>query len=719
MVPEWRTTEKISAIDELIKMSEKKTTEKVGTSQPLWELTNQEKQQTALWRFALYTQKWHGAEPQDYVALHNWSVEKPEQFYAALWDFLSIEGEKGTHSFIGHSYSSSSTSTSFSTSSSTSSSISTSALPSATCLDIPSNKILEAQFYPDAKLNYAENLLQGVDDSVAIISYIEDGTRRVVTKKQLYDQVSKMVQALKRDGVVQDDRVAAIVTNDIEAIVGYLAVSAIGAIWACCSPDFGPIAASDRLCQVKPKVLLAYPSYKYGGKAYDVTSSIVAIAENSALKRIVLIADDFIADDFDASHSALKNLPCISWRKYIEPFEVETIAFNRMPYDAPLAILFSSGTTGKPKCIVHSAMGLLLQHNKELVLHCDIKPGEKFFYFTTCGWMMWNWQVSGLAVGATLVTYDGNPFYPSPDTLFELIEKENINVFGTSAKFISACQNTGLEPGNDHKLDSLRLILSTGSPLLPNSFDYVYQHWKPDAQLASISGGTDICGCFMGGNPLLPVYSGELQCALLGMDLDIFDTIGNSVNGVSGELICRNSHLSVPLGFWGDSGELFYDAYFKRFPGHWAHGDFVEKRPTGGFVVHGRSDTTLNPGGVRIGTAEIYRQVEQISEVLECIAVGQDWNGDQRVVLFVCLKAGCALNEELKEKIKKQIRKGASPRHVPEVIIAVHDIPRTRSGKISEKSVREAIHGRALENLSSLANPESLEEYKNIKVLQM
>jgi len=640
----------------------------------LWALSDTDKQQSALWQFAEQTRSLHQAAPGDYDALHAWSVDSPAVFYEALWDFLDIIGDKGDASYEA------------------------------------GEDIRSARFYPDARLNYAENLLREPDDRLAIIAHRDDGTRRTLTRRELYDQVSRLVQALQDAGVTTGDRIAAIVTNDMEAIVGYLASSAIGAIWSSCSPDFGPVGAADRLCQTDPKILLAVPDYSYGGKHINITATIRAVAESCNAQQIILLADNI--------DTSLSDLPCTTWQSFITPWQPQTIDFRRLPYTAPLAILFSSGTTGKPKCIVHSAMGLLLQHKKELILHCDLKPGEHFFYFTTCGWMMWNWQVSGLAVGATLVTFDGNPFYPEQQHLLRLVKDEQIDVFGTSAKYIAACENAGVTTEKD-RLESLRLVLSTGSPLLPSGFDYVYRAWKQDVHLASISGGTDICGCFLGGNPLLPVIRGELQCAFLGMAVEVFDEDGNPVTGTAGELVCTHPHLSLPLGLRGDNdGSAYHDAYFSRYPGIWAHGDFIEKRDSGGYIIHGRSDTTLNTGGVRIGTAEIYRLVESIKEVEECIAVGQDWQGDQRIILFVVLAPGTQLDAALESHIKQQIRQGATPRHVPHKVIAVQAIPRTRSGKVSEVAVRETIHGRVLKNREALANPECLTLYENLQSLQ-
>lgn len=645
-----------------------------GIGEIVWEADAARKESTALWRFAEATRHEHGADPFDYPALLDWSIREPNAFHEALWDFLSIVGYKGETAFVA------------------------------------GTSIRDAKFYPGARLNYAENLLTRRDDGVAIIAHRDDGTQREITWRGLYDRVSQVEQALRAEGVSEGDRVGAIVTHDIEAIVFYLATSAIGAIWSSCSPDFGPAGASDRLGQIDPKVLVAVPGYGYAGKSIDVSATVRAVAEATNVTRIVLLG---------AVPEGLTDLGCVALDDWIAPFAPRDIAFNRMEFSAPLVILYSSGTTGKPKCIVHSGAGLLIQHKKELMLHCDIKQDERFFYFTTCGWMMWNWQVSGLALGATLVTYDGNPFYPEPARLIDLIDQDEIAIFGTSAKYIDACAKAGLKPKETHRLSALRLILSTGSPLIAPSFDYIYADWKTDLHLASISGGTDICACFIGGNPLLAVRRGELQCALLGMDLDTLDDEGRPVSGVPGEFVCRNPHLSMPVSFWGDAdGSRYRDAYFSRFPGIWAHGDFVEKRPSGGFIIHGRSDTTLNPGGVRIGTAEIYRQVETISAVEEAIAVGQDIDGDQRVILFVKLRPGQVLDAALEKDIRTRIRSGASPRHVPARIIAVTAIPRTRSGKISEIAVRDVIHGRPIKNTTALANPEALELYRDLEALR-
>lgn len=641
----------------------------------LWTPPKERVEQSNLYRFIERTRQIHGVAPTDYDGFLDWSINNAEAFYDVLWDQLGIVGEKGRPAISAH------------------------------------NDIKKVRFYPNAKLNYAENALKEADSRPAIIAHRDDGTRRTITRRELFELVAQITGALRQAGVGEGDRVAAIVTNDIEAISTYLATAAIGAIWASCSPDFGPAGATDRLAQIDPKVLLAVPHYSYAGKHIDVSPSINAVLDAANIETLVLTEAPVDGTKFSRE-------PYI-FESWIAPHSKTELSFNRMPLDAPMAILFSSGTTGKPKCIVHKGGGLLIKHLTEIVMHSDIKPGDKFFYYTTCGWMMWNWLVSGLAAGATLVTYDGNPFYPKPKRLIDMIDDEQLNIFGTSAKYIDALSNFGVKPKESHDLSSLKSVLSTGSPLLPESFDYVYRDWKEDLALASISGGTDICGCFMGAVPLKPVIKSELQGAQLGMDLDTLDDDGRPVRGVPGEFVCKNAHPSMPVGFWGDEdGSRYHDAYFDRFHNMWAHGDFVEKRPSGGYVIHGRSDATLNPGGVRIGTAEIYRQVETIDQVEEAIAVGQDWQGDQRVILFVRMSEGAVLTEELQKLIKTRIREGATPRHAPAKIIAVDDIPRTRSGKISEIAVRDVIHGRAIKNTTALANAECLEAYKDLAELR-
>ncbi len=634
----------------------------------LWTPSPQRIGQGALARFCRDTAALHGAGPQDYAALHEWSVRQPEPFWSALWDFLGLIGNKGDTAFD------------------------------------PGTGLRDARFFPGARLNYTENLLREPDDRRAIIAHRDDGTTRCVTRRELADNVSRITAALRAHGIGPGDRIAGIVTNDLESIQFYLASAAIGAIWASCSPDFGPAGASDRLNQVAPRLLVATPSYRYGDKHIDIADTMNAVASAPSVEKIITFGP------VPAGQTFAK--PAISLDAWIAPFAPSEIEYHRAPFDTPMVILFSSGTTGKPKCIVHRAGGLLLQHLKEHALHCDIGEGDVLFYFTTCGWMMWNWQISALALGATLSTYDGNPFYPEPARLMDLIDVDGITVFGTSAKYIDALQKAGVRPAQSHDLSRLRAILSTGSPLLPASFDYVYRDVKSDVHLASISGGTDICACFVGGVPSLPVVRGELQGPMLGLDVDAVDAQTRPVTGEPGELVCRNAHPTMPLGFWQDeTGERYRDAYFSQHEGVWSHGDFIERRPSGGFIIHGRSDTTLNPGGVRIGTSEIYRQVETLDQVVEAVAVGLDRDGDQQVVLFVRLAPDAQLTDELVATIRQRIRKGATPRHVPAMIAAVSDIPRTRSGKISEIAVRDTIHGRPIKNTTALANASCLEEY--------
>ncbi len=639
----------------------------------LWRPSGERKAASALFSFAEKSSPMHGCKPDDYEGLHQWSVRQPEQFWSFLWDQMDVIGHKGARAFVA------------------------------------ADHMKDAGFFPDARLNYARNLLRDPSDKPAIIAIRDDGTRRCISRAELKRDVSFMVKALRSAGVGPNDRIAAIVTNDIESIKFYLASAAIGAIWASCSPDFGPAGASDRLSQVDPKLLVAVPGYRYGDKKIDITQTINALARQTAsIERIVIIGD--------VPDSGIYEKPAIGLEQWLAPHVTETdggeIEYFQGTFDQPMVILFSSGTTGRPKCIIHRAGGLLLQHLKEHALHCDIGENDRLFYFSTCGWMMWNWQISALALGATLITYEGNPFYPGPERLIDLIDEEDISVFGTSAKYIDALAKSGARPGHSHDLGSLKTILSTGSPLLPASFDYVYGDFKSDLHLASISGGTDICSCFVGGVPLLPVRRGQIQGPMLGLDVVPMDNSGRQVSGEPAELACRTPFPSMPLGFWGDEdGSRYRKAYFSQIEGSWCQGDFIERVSGGGFVIHGRSDTVLNPGGVRIGTAEIYRQVETIEQVLEAVAIGQDFEGDQRIVLFVRLCGDADLDDGLQGIIRDRIRSGASPRHVPAIIAAVPDIPRTRSGKVSEIAVRDVIHGRRVENTTALANAECLDFY--------
>jgi acetoacetyl-CoA synthetase len=570
-----------------------------------------------------------------------------------------------------------------------------------------------ARWFEGARLNFAENLLRCRDDRPAVIFWNESGARRQLSFAELFAEVSRVAGALRGAGVGARDRVAAWMPNIPETLIAMLATASIGAVWSSCSPDFGAKGVLDRFGQIQPKVLFTVDGYCYGGKRVELTERVCEVVrELPAAAKIVVLG-------YLETEPALPAANAAEYREFITAGRPPDITFEQLPFDHPLYILYSSGTTGLPKCIVHGAGGTLLQHLKELALHTDLKRGDRIFYYTTCGWMMWNWLVSSLATGAAVVLYDGSPVHPKRDILFDLAGQERLTVFGTSAKYLAMIEKEGLAPGDSHDLSSLRTILSTGSPLAPRSFDYVYEVIKPDVCLSSISGGTDIVSCFALGNPIAPVYRGEIQTRGLGMKVEIFNEAGKPVRGEKGDLVCTKPFPSMPVGFWNDpTGEKYRAAYFEDFPGVWRHGDWAELTAHDGLVIYGRSDATLNPGGIRIGTAEICRQVEQFEEVVESLVVGQEWRGDVRIVLFVRLRDGVVLSGELKDRIRKCIRANASPHHVPRKIIRVADIPRTISGKITELAVREVIHGRPVKNRDALANPESLELFKDLPELR-
>jgi acetoacetyl-CoA synthetase len=570
-----------------------------------------------------------------------------------------------------------------------------------------------ARWFPGARLNFAENLLKRRDDDDALIFRGEDRVRRRMSYAELHAEVSRLAQAMREAGITAGDRIAGMMPNMPETVIAMLAATSIGAVWSSCSPDFGADGVIDRFGQIEPRMLFAADGYFYNGKLVDGLGKLREIVPRlPSLERTVVVAYARARPPLDGVADA------IDWRDLVADYEPGEIAFERLPFNHPVYILYSSGTTGVPKCIVHGAGGTLLQHMKEHILHCDIKPGDRVFYFTTCGWMMWNWLASALAAQATLLLYDGSPFYPSGNVLFDYADDERMTLFGTSAKYIDALGKAGLKPRETHRLQALKTMTSTGSPLAPESFDYVYRDIKADLHLASISGGTDLIACFVLGNPIAPVWRGEIQTPALGMAVEVFDPHGRPLHGEKGELICTKPFPSMPVGFWNDpSGVKYRAAYFERFPGVWHHGDFVAWSEHGGIVIYGRSDATLNPGGVRIGTAEIYRQVEQLDEVIESIVVGQDWDHDVRVVLFVVLRESSYLDDGLIDKIKGHIRSHCSPRHVPAKVIQVGDIPRTKSGKITELAVRDVIHGRKVNNKEALANPEALDLYKNLPEL--
>jgi len=648
--------------------------------QPLWTPSAERIAASRMDAFRRFINDRHALHLADYPALHAWSVEQREAFWQAIVDFFQIH------------------------------------------FHAPAERVLregpampDAQWFPGATLNFAEHLLRRRDGHPALVAVGEDGSREQLSHAQLAAHVAGLQRALHNAGVGIGDRVVAFMPNTWQTVVGVLATASLGATWSSCSPDFGTQGVIDRFGQIEPKVLIAAAGYRYAGKRIDLTDKLNEILPQlPSLERLVIVPYSRVeARPTDYKSAALTTL----WQDFYQPGGAPQ--FTPVPFDQPLYILYSSGTTGVPKCIVHGVGGTLLQHVKELGLHTDLGPDDTLFYYTTCGWMMWNWLISGLALGATLVLYDGSPFHPEPARLIDLIDAEDISIFGTSAKFIAALEKAGVRPRESHKLSSLKVILSTGSPLAHESFEYVYRDVKRDLCLSSISGGTDIVSCFALGNPTLPVWRGELQCKGLGMDVQVWNDNGQALTGEKGELVCARHFPSMPVGFWNDAdGEKFRAAYFATFPGVWAHGDYAEETAHGGLVIHGRSDAVLNPGGVRIGTAEIYRQVEKVPQVLESIVIGQDWQGDVRVVLFVRLRDGVTLDDTLREEIRRMIRANTTPRHVPAKIIQVADIPRTLSGKIVELAVRNVVHGHPVKNTDALANPQALELYRSLAELR-
>ena len=613
-----------------------------------------------------------------YPDLHRFSLEHPRQFWRAVWDFCGVVGT-----------------------------------PGYTVVE-DFDRFPGARWFPDAKLNFAENLLRHRDEQAALLFRSETGLAGQYSYAELYAAVAKTAEALRGAGVQAGDRVAGFMPNLPETVIAMLAATSIGATWSSCSPDFGIDGVVERFGQIRPKVLFCAAAYSYNGKTHDCIEKVKGIVDEiDSIEHTVVVP-------YLAPGARIERIPGASWFEDFSDKEATEVNFEKLPFDHPLYILYSSGTTGAPKCITHGAGGTLLQHLKELVLHVNLRRSDRLCYFTTCGWMMWNWMVSGLAAGVTLVLYDGSPFHPGPDAMFDLVDEAQVTVFGTGAKAIAAWEKAGLVPRQSHQLNSLVTLLSTGSPLAPSSFEYVYRDIKQNLLLSSIAGGTDIVSCFLGGCPTLPVHAGELQCAGLGMDVRVLREDGSeAASGETGELCCASPFPAVPVCFWGDEdNQKFHAAYFGKFPGTWAHGDHVMKTENGGYVIEGRSDATLNPGGVRIGTAEIYRQVEVLDEVLESICVGQDWEDDVRVVLFIRLREGLKLDEDLENRIRRSVRDNATPRHVPAKIIQVADIPRTISGKITELAVRDVIHGREVANVDALANPAALELYRDLPQLK-
>lgn len=621
-----------------------------------------------------------------YAEAYGWSVLHPEQFWPVMWKFASLIAEGAEEAEFAEPWT-----------------------EIVRGLDrmAPPDPELGPRWFIGARLNFAENLLRCRDDRDAIVAWNESGAQRVLSYAELYREVACIAAALRAHGVGQGDRVAGFMPNIPEAVIAMLAAASIGAVWSSCSPDFGVQGVLDRFGQIEPRVLFCADSYVYSGKKLDCIERVAeVVAKIPGIEKVVVVAYGDRQPDISAVPTA------IMWSDFASTDPGE-IRFERLPFDHPLYILYSSGTTGLPKCMVHGAGGTLLQHCKELLLHTDLKRDDRVFYFTTLGWMMWNWLVSSLAVGSAIILYDGAPFPPQTDFLWEMASRENLTVFGTSARYLAMCEKNQLAPRNSHDLSSLRTILSTGSPLALHSFDYVYEKVKQDVHLASISGGTDIVSCFAGGNPIAPVYRGELQCRALGMAVNVFNEEGEPVTGEAGELVCTRPFVSMPVAFWNDpDGSKYRAAYFEKYPNVWRHGDWCEITEHDGMIIYGRSDATLNPGGVRIGTAEIYRQVEQLPEVIESVAIGREIgegaSGDVEILLFVRLSEGAQLDDSLRDRIRKQIRDNTSPLHVPKMIIQVSDIPRTVSGKISELAVRDVVHGRPVNNTEALANPEAL-----------
>ncbi len=645
----------------------------------LWTPSEERVKRTNMYRFMTVINEKYGKQFVTYPELYQWSVENIADFWATMWDFAGIRASEPYRQVID---------------------------------DV--GKMPGAAWFSGAKLNFAENLLRYRDDRIALIFKGEDAEPRRMTYSQLYDEVARVAKSLKSLGVTSGDRVVGFMPNMPESIIAMLAATSMGAAWSSCSPDFGIKGVLDRFGQIRPKVLFTANGYAFKGKKLDSlerianilkeipsVEKVVVVPYTDAAPNISSVPNAVLYNDFKSSESGLK------------------IEFEQLPFNHPLYIMYSSGTTGLPKCMVQSAGGILIHHLKELMLHTDLKREDTIFYFTTCGWMMWNWLTSSLAVGATLVLFDGNPFHPQAGALWKMAQDEKITVFGTSAGYLAALQGAGVKPGKEYDLTPLRTILSTGSPLSIEGFEFVYEEIKKDLQLASISGGTDLNGCFALGNPMGPVYAGELQCRGLAMKVEAFDDKGKAIVGQQGELVCSAPFPSMPIYFWDDSdGRKYHSAYFDVYPNIWRHGDYIEVNERGGVTIYGRSDATLNPGGVRIGTAEIYRQVEQIEEIEDSLVIGQNWKNDVRVILFIRLSPGYGLTEELKKKIRDTIRANASPRHVPAKILEVPDVPYTLNMKKVELAVKKVIEGKPVLNKDALRNPESLDFYANLKELQ-
>ena len=646
----------------------------------LWNPSDERVARANLTAFRTWVEQHGGPSLPGYAELHDWSIHHAPDFWRVLWGFGCVRAERQGDEVVRH-----------------------------------FDRMPGAQWFPEARLNFAENLLRHQGDREALVAWNENGRQRVLTYSELHEETARLAAALRRAGVRKDDRVAGFMPNLAETVVAMLATTSIGAVWSSCSPDFGLQGVLDRFGQIQPKVIVTAAGYQYNGRTFDSLEKVSKVVEHiPSIEKIIVVPYVVPEPDLAAVPGA------VLYDDFLAQGPAPPLAFASLPFDHPVYIMYSSGTTGKPKCIVHGAGGTLLQHLKELLLHNDLRPEDRIFYFTTCGWMMWNWMISSLAVGATVVLFDGSAFHPSPARLWDTADQEKITVFGTSAKYLAAAEQAGVQPIKSHSLPALRAVLSTGSPLVEEGFDYVYENIKSDLQLASISGGTDLISCFALGNPVGAVYRGQIQTRGLGMKVEVFDDEGRSLPaGEKGELVCTQPFPSMPVGFWNDPDDAKYRAaYFETFPNVWRHGDYCELTPEGGMIIWGRSDAVLNPGGVRIGTAEIYRPVEKIPDVLEAVVVGQSWEGDVRIVLFVKLGEGIDLDDALAQTIRQRIRREASPRHVPAKIIQVADIPRTMNGKIAELAVRNVIENRLVKNREALANPNALDLFKDLPDLQ-
>jgi acetoacetyl-CoA synthetase len=638
---------------------------------PLWTPSPERVERARITHFMRHLRD-RGAHVSDYRSLYDFSITQPLDFWRAVWDFCGIIGQRGERIAIGM------------------------------------ERMLGARFFPDAQLNFAENVLRQRGSGDALVFNGENRRHSTLSHDELRAEAGRFAAGLRAAGVRAGDRVGAYIPNMPEAMIASLGAATIGAVWSSCSPDFGVQGVLDRFGQIAPRVIVASDGYFYAGKVHDIRPKLAAV-----LEKLPSVEHTIVVPYIEESPS-LDGLPnAVAWREFTSSAAIIP-EFEQLPFDHPLYILYSSGTTGVPKCIVHGAGGTLIQHLKEHQLQCDVQAGDRVFYFTTCGWMMWNWLVTALASNATLLLYDGSPFHPDGNVLFDFADATSMTLFGTSARFIDAVHKANLSPIRTHDLASVRTMTSTGSPLVAESFDFVYDAIKHDIHLASISGGTDIVSCFVGANPVGPVWRGEIQARALGMKVDVFDDTGHPVTGDKGELVCTMPFPSMPIGFWNDpDGRKYHAAYFERFPGVWRHGDWAEITRHDGVIIYGRSDAVLNPGGVRIGTAEIYRQVEQLDEITESLVIGQQWDNDERIVLFVKLRDGLVLSEEMQDRIRRRIRENTTPRHVPARIVQITDVPRTKSGKIVELAVRDVVHGRRVKNIEALANPEALDQYRS------